>query len=431
LKKIHEIFLASGFTLIELLTVVAIIGILTSVVLMNLNIARERGRDAQRIGNVNQIQNAIALYQNDNGGVPPGDSGVEYVNGNPEWIPGLVPKYMSSVPSDPIDVGEHKFHYSRQGNDYEVISFLEQHGNDAACGDGGSSCQYYEKASGQFLALVNPGASGWRFASSTEIVDSSAPIDVQPAGSLPAPTELKVGFGIGSSVSSWVKISESLNFMFDIDSLSNVSAFRLYQKKPQDSTFNLVGEFSDPSAVTTCSTKRTYGTWVLTSLGGGPTGCPGSRWSLSRTSSQPVSSYTVGDYLYYVTAIDSSGAEGPATPISTSTLIGTFPIQTPITFEPSDSLNPTFRWQPASGWSEALSYWVMVAPTDGSSSKRTLTAVTSAGPEISKVYDSAALIPNKEYSVWIYGRSHNASQTEDQASFASEVVTFIAPSAAQ
>ncbi|MEK7569193.1 MAG: type II secretion system protein [Patescibacteria group bacterium] len=431
--KINGKLFDLGFTLIELLVVVAIIGILSSVVLVRLNTAREKARDTQRVANVNQITNAIALYQSDNEGVPPGDDGVEYVNGNPEWIPGLVPKYISIVPSDPIDADEHKFHYSRMGNDYEVISFLEQNGNQAACGDGGSSCQYYEKAGGKFLAIANPGASGWRFASSTTIVDSSSPTatTTPPAVTLPAPTELRVGFGYGSGVSGWLKISESLNFKFDMNSLSDVSAFRLYQKRPQDSSFNLVGEFSNPSAITVCSTKRTYGTWVLTSLGGGPTVCPGPRWSLSRTSSQPVSSYAVGDYLYFVTALDLSGAEGPATQISTSTLIGTFPIETPITFEPSDSLNPTFRWQPASGWSEALGYWVIVAPSDGSSSQRMLTPFTSVGPDISKVYDSTALIPGKEYSVWIYGRSHNSTQTEDKASFASEIVTFVAPPVAQ
>ena len=429
MKKVKKILSNFGYTLIELLVVIAIIGILSSVVLVSLNTAREKARDTQRVANVNQIATAIAIYQNDNGGVPPGDDGVEYINGNSEWIPGLVPKYISSVPSDPIDVGEHKFHYSRMGNDYEVISFLEQNGNQAACGDGGSSCQYYEKAGGKFLAIANPGASGWRFASSTTIVDSSAPTATTTplAVSLPAPTELRVGFGVGSGVSNWVKISESLNFKFDMNSLSDVSAFRLYQKRPQDSTFNLVGEFSNPSGVTVCSTKRTSGTWVLTSLGGGPTGCPGPRWSLSRTSSAPVSSYTVGDYLYYVKALDLSGAEGPATQISTSTLIGTFPVETPITFEPSDSLNPTFKWQPATGWSGALGYWVIVAPSDGSSSQRMLTPFTSSGPDISKVYDGTALVPGKEYSVWIYGRSHNSTQTEDWASFASEVVTFTAP----
>lgn len=432
MKRIKKILSDWGFTLIELLVVIAIIGILSSIIIVSLNVARARARDVKRVVNINQIANAIAMYQDDHDGVPPGEDGVEYVNGDPKWIPGLAPDYIPSVPLDPVDAGEYKFHYTRQGKNYEVISFMEQHSNDAACGDGGSSCQYYEKASGAFLALVNPGASGWRFASTTEVVITPPPTDdttppETTTANLPAPTELRVGFGYGSGVSNWVKISESLNFKFDINNLSNVSAFRLYQKKPQDADFSVVGEFSNPSAITVCSTKRTSGTWVLASLGGGPTGCPGTMWSLSRTSSQPVSNYTVGDYLYYVAALDSSGTEGPATQISTSTLIGTFPIQTPITFEPSDSLNPTFRWQPASGWSQALGYWVIIAPSDGSSSQRILTPFYSSGPDISKVYDGPALIPGKQYSVWIYGRSHNTSQTEDKASFASGVATFIAP----
>jgi len=229
MKQIKKMLFDHGFTLIELLVVVAIISILASVVLASLNTAREKARDVQRVANVNQIANAIALYQDDSGGVPPGEDGVEYVNGNPNWIPGLAPKYISSVPSDPIDVGEHKFHYSRKGNDYEVITFLEQNGNDASCGDGGSSCQYYEKASGEFLVLVNPGASGWRFASSTEVVTLPPPTDdtTPPPPSTPQTTLIApAGFSMSSKLPGTNLYSGYLSFSWT--PRNDVAGYRIY-----------------------------------------------------------------------------------------------------------------------------------------------------------------------------------------------------------
>ncbi|MBI4133667.1 prepilin-type N-terminal cleavage/methylation domain-containing protein [Candidatus Uhrbacteria bacterium] len=53
-----------GFTLIELLIVIAIIGILSSVILVGLGGARASARDARRIGDLKQIQAALEIYFN-------------------------------------------------------------------------------------------------------------------------------------------------------------------------------------------------------------------------------------------------------------------------------------------------------------------------------------------------------------------------------
>lgn len=77
-----------GFTLIELLVVIAIIGILSSVVLASLNSARQKSRDARRIGDVKQLQLALEMYYDSNSGYP-------------STTAALVPDYIPVEPSDP------------------------------------------------------------------------------------------------------------------------------------------------------------------------------------------------------------------------------------------------------------------------------------------------------------------------------------------
>jgi prepilin-type N-terminal cleavage/methylation domain-containing protein len=51
-----------GFTLIEILIVVAIIAILASIVLVGLGPTQQAGRDARRLSDLRQTQNALELY---------------------------------------------------------------------------------------------------------------------------------------------------------------------------------------------------------------------------------------------------------------------------------------------------------------------------------------------------------------------------------
>lgn len=51
-----------GFTLAELLVVIAIIGILSSIVVVNVSDSRAKGRDAKRIADVASLQIALEMY---------------------------------------------------------------------------------------------------------------------------------------------------------------------------------------------------------------------------------------------------------------------------------------------------------------------------------------------------------------------------------
>ncbi|HVV38922.1 MAG TPA: prepilin-type N-terminal cleavage/methylation domain-containing protein [Candidatus Paceibacterota bacterium] len=98
-------FLRQGFTLIELMVVVAIIGILSSIVIGGLSGAKGSGRDAKRISDIKNIQIALALYYGDFNKYP-----IDIYAGSGS----LSPNYMSKVPEDPLSDGSGSKRYFYQ-----------------------------------------------------------------------------------------------------------------------------------------------------------------------------------------------------------------------------------------------------------------------------------------------------------------------------
>ena len=61
---------SKGFTLLELLVVIGIIGLLASILVVNLTSARRKARDTKRVADVRQLQTAVEDYYGKNGYYP-------------------------------------------------------------------------------------------------------------------------------------------------------------------------------------------------------------------------------------------------------------------------------------------------------------------------------------------------------------------------
>lgn len=111
-----------GFTLLELLIVIAIIGILTSIVLATLDAGKQKSNDTKRVAELKEIQKALNLYFVDNGHYPREgfgeDSGSGVIcSGCSGGINTILAQYMTEVPQDPLYFADPtNYYYYYDGN---------------------------------------------------------------------------------------------------------------------------------------------------------------------------------------------------------------------------------------------------------------------------------------------------------------------------
>jgi len=90
----------TGFTLIELLVVIAVIGLLAAIVMVSLNSARAKARDAQRKSDMTNFSLALEMYYD-------AQARPSYPT-TAQGLAVLSPTYMPRIPADP---GGHTYTY--------------------------------------------------------------------------------------------------------------------------------------------------------------------------------------------------------------------------------------------------------------------------------------------------------------------------------
>ncbi len=120
----------SGFTLIELLVVISIIGLLASVVLVSLNGARAKARDARRLSDMKQIMTALELYYDKNGYLPitssygENNSGGWDYSSQGDFLTFLrTSGFLSTAPKDPVNNGVGDVYYGGTGFAYAYYCY--------------------------------------------------------------------------------------------------------------------------------------------------------------------------------------------------------------------------------------------------------------------------------------------------------------------
>ena len=103
----------AGFTLMEILVVVFILGLLATLVAMNVGGQVDPAKRTTAAANIRTIANAVSLYQLEYGAPPSTADGLAALVDAPQ-------RFLKKVPVDPWG---NPYHYTSDGADFAVVSF--------------------------------------------------------------------------------------------------------------------------------------------------------------------------------------------------------------------------------------------------------------------------------------------------------------------
>ncbi len=215
----------TGLTLIEILVVVAIVGILAAVIAVNAIESGKLSRDAKRQADLRSLQSAIELYKNKEGRYPYGCNApegswsdvwsgqitsVDYrcTNGSTQYINGLAPKYIPTLPQDQRLNGNNSGYVYRTnaaGTVYKLMAMRTVEADSVDYNHEFKSCDIRPDVAGKLQNLGASGVdtSGW-CATATEAA-------LDPAGQVSTYNPIP-----GCRMNSGINVADNGNGRFEI-----------------------------------------------------------------------------------------------------------------------------------------------------------------------------------------------------------------------
>jgi len=130
-----------AFTLIELLVVIAIIGLISSIVLVNVKGARDKARIAKTQTDLDAFRQALNLYEGDNGKFPD-NGGCENEGPVSGCLLGVLNTYSNNLPStDPW--GNDYLWHNPHCCDTECVMILSKGPDKIFCSGADYNCEHY------------------------------------------------------------------------------------------------------------------------------------------------------------------------------------------------------------------------------------------------------------------------------------------------